>query len=109
VNGQRERVFFPLRCVNFTFFLLFLFGLLKNDIPQLSRNCARYIRELVKREMALLADVDKPGSAIDVYVERLAEVLAQKAASIAALQDRVAQFQAHLKEEEILSRTVGLH
>ena len=65
--------------------------------------------ELVKREMALLADVDKPGSAIDVYVERLAGVLDQKAQSIAALQARVAKFQAHLKEEEVLSRTVGLH
>uniref|UniRef100_A0A7S0XGA9 Uncharacterized protein n=1 Tax=Mantoniella antarctica TaxID=81844 RepID=A0A7S0XGA9_9CHLO len=65
--------------------------------------------ELVKREMALLADVDRPGSAIDVYVDRLAEVLARKAASIADLQERVARFQAHLREEEVLSRTVGLH
>jgi kinesin family protein 2/24 len=65
--------------------------------------------ELVKREMALLADVDRPGSAIDVYVDRLAEVLARKAASIADLQGRVARFQAHLREEEVLSRTVGLH
>ena len=41
--------------------------------------------------------MDKPGSAIDVYVERLAEVLAQKAASIAALQEQVSTFQTHLK------------
>ena len=65
--------------------------------------------ELVKREMSLLAEVDKPGSAIDVYVERLAEVLERKAASIAALRERVAAFQTHLREEEVLSKTVGLH
>lgn len=65
--------------------------------------------ELVKREMGLLAEVDKPGSAIDMYVERLAEVLERKAASIAALRERVATFQTHLREEEVLSRTVGLH
>ena len=65
--------------------------------------------ELVKREMGLLAEVDKPGSAIDVYVERLAEVLERKAASIAALRERVAAFQTHLREEEVLSKTVGLH
>ena len=65
--------------------------------------------ELVKSEMALLADVDKPGSAIDQYVDRLSRVLAQKAESIEKLRERVATFQAHLREEEVLSRTVGLH
>ena len=65
--------------------------------------------ELVKSEMALLADVDKPGSAIDQYVDRLSRVLAQKAESIAKLRERVATFQTHLREEEVLSRTVGLH
>ena len=63
---------------------------------------------LVKREMALLAEVDKPGSAIDVYVERLAQVLDQKRASIEALCERVRAFQTHLKEEEVLSKAVGL-
>ena len=65
--------------------------------------------ELVKTEMALLADVDKPGSAIDQYVDRLSRGLAQKAESIAKLRERVATFQTHLREEELLSRTVGLH
>jgi len=65
--------------------------------------------ELVKSEMALLADVDKPGSAIDQYVDRLSRVLSQKAESIAKLRERVATFQTHLREEEVLSRTVGLH
>ena len=65
--------------------------------------------ELVKSEMALLADVDKPGSAIDQYVDRLSRVLSRKAESIAKLRERVATFRTHLREEEVLSRTVGLH
>ena len=64
---------------------------------------------LVKREMALLAEVDKPGSAIDAYVERLAEVLEQKQKGVASLRDAVRAFQTHLKEEEVLSKAVGLH
>ena len=63
---------------------------------------------LVKKEMALLAEVDKPGSAIDAYVERLARVLEQKQAGIEALRDKVRAFQTHLKEEEVLSEAVGL-
>jgi len=65
--------------------------------------------ELVKSEMGLLAEVDKPGSAIDVYVERLAEVLERKAASIAELAAKVKTFRAHLRQEETLSKAVGLH
>jgi len=64
---------------------------------------------LVKREMALLAEVDKPGSAIDAYVERLAEVLEQKQKGVESLRDAVRAFQTHLKEEEVLSKAVGLH
>ena len=59
--------------------------------------------------MGLLAEVDKPGSAIDVYVEMLADVLEKKLQSIQQLQSKVKQFQTHLKEEEVLSKAVGLH
>lgn len=40
---------------------------------------------VVRREMNLLAEVDKPGSAIDSYVEKLSSILASKAASIQVL------------------------
>jgi kinesin family protein 2/24 len=62
--------------------------------------------ESVRVEMALLQEVDRPGSAIDDYVSGLTAILAARAASIAELQTRLATFQRHLKEEEILSRTV---
>ena len=51
--------------------------------------------------------MDQPGSAIDVYVEKLAGILDEKAAMMAALRQRLENFQAKLKEEEQLSRTVG--
>ena len=34
--------------------------------------------ELIREEMTLLAEVDKPGSLIDIYVQKLAGLLQQK-------------------------------
>ena len=62
--------------------------------------------ESVRAEMARLQEVDRPGSTIDEYVSGLAAILAARAASVAELQARLATFQRHLKEEEILSRSV---
>ena len=64
---------------------------------------------LVKREMSLLAEVDKPCSAIYVYVEHLADVLEKKQRDIQDLRYKVRAFKTHLKEEEVLSKAVGLH
>ena len=64
--------------------------------------------ESVRAEMTLLQEVDRPGSAIDDYVSGLTSILAARAASVAELQARLATFQRHLKEEEILSRTVSV-
>ncbi|CAM6043770.1 unnamed protein product [Sphagnum compactum] len=64
--------------------------------------------EIVREEMKLLAEVDQPGSRIDRYVSQLNYVLSRKAAGIVNLQARLARFQRHLKEQEILSRTGGL-
>ncbi|XP_057758023.1 kinesin-like protein KIN-13A [Arachis stenosperma] len=60
--------------------------------------------EIVREEMKLLAEVDKPGSLIDNYVTQLSYVLSRKAASLVGLQARLARFQHRLKEQEILSR-----
>jgi kinesin family protein 2/24 len=56
--------------------------------------------------MAMLAEVDQPGSAIDTYVEALEAVLAQKLRSIHQLQARVERFKQQLKQEEVMSNTV---
>ncbi|XP_024529613.1 kinesin-like protein KIN-13A [Selaginella moellendorffii] len=64
--------------------------------------------EIVREEMRLLAEVDQPGSRIDRYVSQLNYLLSRKAAGIVNLQARLARFQRHLKEQEILSRTGAL-
>jgi kinesin family member 2/24 len=58
------------------------------------------------REMAMLAEVDQPGSAIDQYVDTLEAMLTQKADSIRALQLRLERFKAKLRQEEVMSTTV---
>eukprot|EP00249_Psilotum_nudum_P022165 c28399_g1_i2 orf=163-2601(+) len=62
--------------------------------------------ELVREEMKLLSEVDQPGSLIDCYVSQLSYVLSRKAAGIVNLQARLARFQRHLKEQEILGRNM---
>eukprot|EP01018_Ginkgo_biloba_P017526 Gb_23913 [translate_table: standard] len=64
--------------------------------------------EIVREEMKLLTEVDQPGSLIDNYVSQLSYVLSRKAAGLVNLQARLARFQHHLKEQEILSRKKGM-
>eukprot|EP01012_Entosiphon_sulcatum_P011897 TRINITY_DN17395_c0_g2_i1.p1 TRINITY_DN17395_c0_g2~~TRINITY_DN17395_c0_g2_i1.p1 ORF type:complete len:712 (+),score=123.08 TRINITY_DN17395_c0_g2_i1:303-2138(+) len=64
------------------------------------------VMELIKMEMKELNDVDQPGSSIDEYCRTLDTILVKKLHSITQMRDRLAQFQAHLREEEILSRSL---
>jgi len=66
------------------------------------RSQVEEMMENVRLEMALLQEVDRPGSAIDVYVQGLHAILEARAASVAELQLRLATFERHLREEEIL-------
>ena len=51
--------------------------------------------------------VDQPGSAIDTYVNKLGAILDQKSAGIKDLQRRLESFKRRLKEEEVMSQSVG--
>ncbi len=62
--------------------------------------------DAVRKEMALLTEVDQPGSAIDVYVERLDELLQGKLALIQGLRHKLDRFKEHLKLEESLSKSI---
>eukprot|EP00993_Chasmostoma_nieuportense_P002913 NODE_366_length_2346_cov_10.169896_g341_i0.p1 GENE.NODE_366_length_2346_cov_10.169896_g341_i0~~NODE_366_length_2346_cov_10.169896_g341_i0.p1 ORF type:complete len:649 (+),score=181.53 NODE_366_length_2346_cov_10.169896_g341_i0:129-2075(+) len=64
------------------------------------------VMDLMKLEMQELHDVDQPGSSIDYYVKQLDTLLGQKMQKILSLREKVAAFQAHLREEEILSRSL---
>jgi hypothetical protein len=60
--------------------------------------------ELVKQEMLLINDVDKPGSDIDSYVTSLDKILKEKAERIEKTRSKLLKFQTLLKEEEFLSQ-----
>ena len=62
--------------------------------------------DVVKTEMEFLARVDKPGSAVDVYVEELDAILAERADDVARLRARVERFRMLLQQEEQLSSRV---
>ncbi|KAK9812178.1 hypothetical protein WJX73_002260 [Symbiochloris irregularis] len=64
---------------------------------------------LVREEMDLLGEVDKQGSVIDFYVDKLAALLEQKLRIMSNLSDRLKAFKAKLVEEEIMSRSIGSH
>ena len=54
--------------------------------------------------MALLNEVDKPGSDVDEYADNLDAILAHKLEIISLLRGRIVRFKNHLREEEVLSR-----
>jgi len=61
----------------------------------------------VKGEMELLRRFDGLGCSVDDYVRSLAAALKQKAAAIQKLTHTLETFQAHLKEEEQISRQIN--
>jgi len=62
------------------------------------------IVEMVKQEMQILQEVDKPGSDIEAYASSLDSILAQKLETISSLRSRLKDFQEHLKTEQKLSK-----
>jgi len=60
--------------------------------------------ELVKQEMLLINDVDKPGSDIDNYVSSLDKLFAEKAERIQNMRSKLFKFHKMLKEEEVLAK-----
>lgn len=60
--------------------------------------------ELVKQEMMLLHEVDKPGSDVDEYVTNLDAILTHKLEVVTGLKSKLQSFKSHLKAEEELSK-----
>ena len=60
--------------------------------------------DLVKQEMMLLHDVDKPGSDIEDYVSSLDSILLHKMELIGVVRQRLIDFYTHLKMEENLQK-----
>ncbi|RDY04745.1 Kinesin-like protein KIN-13B [Mucuna pruriens] len=62
---------------------------------------------IVREEMKLLVEADKPGNQLDDYIAKLNAILSQKAAGIMQLQTRLAHFQKRLKEHNVLASSAG--
>jgi len=60
--------------------------------------------EIVKQEMTLINDVDKPGSDIDMYVKSLDKILQEKEERIRKVREKLFKFNKILREEEFLSQ-----
>ena len=59
---------------------------------------------IVKEEMTLLNEVDKPGSDVEVYARGLDRILLKKMQIISDLRERLLNFYSHLKTEEHMSK-----
>ena len=60
--------------------------------------------DIVKEEMTLLNEVDKPGSDVEVYARGLDRVLLKKMQIISELREKLLNFYSHLKTEEHMSK-----
>lgn len=59
---------------------------------------------IVKEEMTLLNEVDKPGSDVEVYAKGLDKILLKKIQIISEIRERLLNFYSHLKTEEHMSK-----
>lgn len=57
----------------------------------------------VKEQMAMLQDVDQPGSDVQNYAQNLGHLLSKNLRSMTALSDKINLFATHLKDEQELS------
>eukprot|EP00826_Nyctotherus_ovalis_P033769 TRINITY_DN2751_c0_g1_i14.p5 TRINITY_DN2751_c0_g1~~TRINITY_DN2751_c0_g1_i14.p5 ORF type:complete len:259 (-),score=65.83 TRINITY_DN2751_c0_g1_i14:148-924(-) len=62
------------------------------------------IVEMVKQEMQLLQELDKPDSDVDVYAALLDTTLANKVEAVNSLRKKLSTFRAHLRQEKELSK-----
>lgn len=60
--------------------------------------------DLVKQEMGLLNEVDKPGSDVESYVASLDRLLTEKMTMITQMRKKLIDFHTHLKTEEAMSK-----
>lgn len=74
----------------------------EEDLVNAHRKQVEDTMDIVRVEMNLLVEADEPGNQLDDYVAKLNTILAQKAAAILQLQNRLAHFQKRLREHDVL-------
>ena len=60
--------------------------------------------DIVKKEMVLLNDVDKPGSDVEDYVNHLDQILLNKIKMIEEMRNQLVDFHRNLKTEECMAK-----
>jgi len=83
-----------------------LIGIILTEEEQLINAHRKTIDDMVdaiKVQMALLSEVDKPGSDVDQYVCELDKVLAMKEEMIRGLRKQLKSFNDHLRQEEAMA------
>ncbi|KAL6491701.1 Kinesin-like protein KIN-13B [Orobanche gracilis] len=75
----------------------------EEDLVCAHRKQVEETMDIVREEMNLLVEADQPGNQLDSYISKLNTVLSQKADGILQLQNRLARFQKHLKEHNVLA------
>ncbi|KAK7255368.1 hypothetical protein RIF29_28777 [Crotalaria pallida] len=79
----------------------------EEDLVNAHRKQVEETMNIVREEMNLLVEADKPGNQLDDYLTKLNAILSQKAAGIMQLQTRLAQFQERLKEHNVMVSSAG--
>ncbi|KAL0905839.1 hypothetical protein M5K25_024279 [Dendrobium thyrsiflorum] len=79
----------------------------EEDLVTAHRRQVEETINIVREEMKLLEEVDQPGNQLDEYITKLNAILSQKAAGIASLQTRLANFQRRLTEQNVLVSSLG--
>ncbi|CAJ1951167.1 unnamed protein product [Sphenostylis stenocarpa] len=79
----------------------------EEDLVNAHRKQVEETMNIVREEMNLLVEADKPGNQLDDYITKLNALLSQKAAGIMQLQTRLAHFQKRLKEHNVFASSAG--
>ncbi|KAG1367748.1 hypothetical protein COCNU_14G002160 [Cocos nucifera] len=81
--------------------------LIEEDLVVTHRKQVEETIDIVREEMNLLVEADQPGSKLDDYISKLNSLLSRKAAGIVNMQARLARFQGHLNEYNVLLSSPG--
>lgn len=84
-----------------------LVGLILEEEEQLVGTHKRMIDtmvDMIKVQMEMLNEIEKPGSDVQQYVRELESILTQKELQIGALRSKLGVFKTHLHDEEQMSR-----
>ena len=61
---------------------------------------------MVESEMAILRDVDKPGSDVEQYVVNLDQIILKKMEKLSSLRSQLLEFYTNIKTEQLLNKMI---